>query len=71
MDKHKKENITNDSSYPLDRNRDLVAEKLIMNELLNSEDFETLLQTTIDEFRRIFAILNKNTTTIEEEKDIE
>ncbi len=71
MDNHKKENITNDSSYPLDRNRDLVAEKLIMNELLNSEDFETLLQTTIDEFRRIFAILNKNTTTIEEEKDIE
>lgn len=71
MDNHKKENITNDSSYPLDRNRDLVAEKLIMNELLNSEDFETLLQTTIDEFRKIFAILNKNTTTIEEEKDIE
>lgn len=71
MDNHKKENITNDSSYPLDRNRDLVAEKLIMNELLNSEDFETLLQTTIDEFRRTFAILNKNTTTFEEEKDIE
>lgn len=71
MDNQEKENITNDSSYPLDRNRDLVAEKLIMNELLNSEDFETLLQTTIDEFRRTFAILNKNTTTIEEEKDIE
>lgn len=71
MDNQDNQNITNDNSYPVDRNRDLVAEKLIMNELLNSEDFETLLQTTIDEFRRTFAILNKNTATIEVEKEIE
>lgn len=70
MDNQDNQNITNDNSYPVDRNRDLVAEKLIMNELLNSEDFETLLQTTIDEFRRTFTILNKN-TTIKEEKQFE
>lgn len=55
-----KENITNDKSYSLDRNRDLVAEKLIMNELLNSQDFETLLQTTIEEFRRTFTCTKKD-----------
>lgn len=53
-----------------ERKRDLVAEKLIMNELLNSDDFSTLLQTTIDEFKRTFTILNEN-ITIEEEKEIE
>lgn len=59
MDNINKENIANDKSYSLDRNRDLVAEKLIMNELLNSQDFETLLQTTIEEFRKTFTITNK------------
>lgn len=59
MNNINKENITNDNSYQLDRKRDLVAEKLIMNELLNSQDFETLLQTTIEEFRRTFTITNK------------
>lgn len=59
MNNKNKENITNDNSYQLDRKRDLVAEKLIMNELLNSQDFETLLQTTIEEFRRTFTITNK------------
>lgn len=59
MNNINKENITNDKSYSLDRNRDLVAEKLIMNELLNSQDFETLLQTTIEEFRKTFTITNK------------
>lgn len=59
MNNKNKKNITNDNSYQLDRNRDLVAEKLIMNELLNSQDFETLLQTTIEEFRRTFTITNK------------
>ncbi len=53
-----------------ERKRDLVAEKLIMNELLNSDDFSTLLQTTIDEFKRTFTIVNEN-ITIEEEKEIE
>lgn len=59
MNNINKENIANDNSYQLDRKRDLVAEKLIMNELLNSQDFETLLQTTIEEFRRTFTITNK------------
>lgn len=59
MNNKNKKNITNDNSYQLDRNRDLVAEKLIMNELLNSQDFETLLQTTIEEFRKTFTITNK------------
>lgn len=59
MNNKNKGNITNDNSYQLDRNRDLVAEKLIMNELLNSQDFETLLQTTIEEFRKTFTITNK------------
>ena len=59
MNNKNKENITNDNSYQLDRKRDLVAEKLIMNELLNSQDFETLLQTTIEEFRKTFTITNK------------
>lgn len=60
MNNINKENITNDKSYSLDRNRDLVAEKLIMNELLNSQDFETLLQTTIEEFRRTFACTKRD-----------
>lgn len=59
MNNKNKENITNDNSYQLDRKRDLVAEKLIMNELLNSQDFETLLQTTIEEFRKTFTITDK------------
>lgn len=59
MNNKNKDNITNDNSYQLDRKRDLVAEKLIMNELLNSQDFETLLQTTIEEFRKTFTITNK------------
>lgn len=43
-----------------------VAEKLIMEELLNADDFNVLLKTIQEEFERTFGISTK-----EEEKEIE
>lgn len=48
--------------------KSLVAEKLIMNELLNADDFNVLLETTITEFQRTFGISNKN---LKGEREIE
>ena len=46
--------------------RSAVAEKLIMEELLNADDFNILLKTVQEEFERTFG-LHSN----EEEKEIE
>lgn len=67
MKNKNKENSVDNSST--DRKRDLLAEKLIMNELLNAEDFNTLLKTTIEEFERTFCIYTQE--DIKEENDIE
>lgn len=58
--KNKKENIEDSNS------RGAVAEKIIMEELLNADDFNILLQTIQEEFERTFG-LHSN----EEEKEIE
>lgn len=58
--KNKKEKIE-DSNY-----KSAVAEKLIMEELLNADDFNILLKTIQEEFERTFS-LHSN----EEEKEIE
>ena len=58
--KNKKENIEDSNS------RGAVAEKLIMEELLNADDFNILLKTIQEEFERTFS-LHSN----EEEKEIE
>lgn len=58
--KNKKEKIEDSNS------RSAVAEKLIMEELLNADDFNVLLKTVQEEFERTFA-LHSN----EEEKEIE
>lgn len=50
--------------------RELVAEKIIMNELLNAEEFNILLETTQREFKKTFGISNIN-SNIEEEKEID
>lgn len=54
--KNKNENELNYVETP----RTLMVEKLIMNELLNAEEFDVLLQTTQEEFRRTFGYTNKN-----------
>ena len=58
--KNKKENIEDSNS------RGAVAEKIIMEELLNADDFNILLKTIQEEFERTFS-LHSN----EEEKEIE
>ena len=58
--KNKKEKIEGSNSIGA------VAEKLIMEELLNADDFNALLKTIQKEFERTFGILTK-----EEEKEIE
>lgn len=58
--KNKKENIEDSNS------RGAVAEKIIMEELLNADDFNILLKTIQEEFERTFG-LHSN----EEEKEIE
>lgn len=58
--KNKKENIEDSNS------RGAVAEKIIMEELLNADDCNILLQTIQEEFERTFG-LHSN----EEEKEIE
>lgn len=47
-------------------NRGIIAEKIIMNEQLNANDFNILLETLQDEFKRTFGYLANK-----EEKDIE
>ena len=58
--KNKKGNIEDSNS------RGAVAEKIIMEELLNADDFNILLKTIQEEFERTFG-LHSN----EEEKEIE
>lgn len=58
--KNKKENVEDSNS------RGAVAEKIIMEELLNANDFNILLKTIQEEFERTFG-LHFN----EEEKEIE
>lgn len=58
--KNKKEKIEDSNS------RGAVAEKIIMKELLNADDFNILIKTLQEEFERTFAIPTK-----EEEKEIE
>ncbi len=58
--KNKKEDIEDSNS------RGAVAEKIIMEELLNADDFNVLLKTIQEEFERTFGIPTK-----EEEKEIE
>lgn len=53
--KNKKENKLDYLETP----RTLMVEKLIMNELLNAEEFDVLLQTTQEEFRRTFGCTKK------------
>lgn len=58
--KNKKENIEDSNS------RGAVAEKIIMEELLNADDFNILLKTIQEEFERTFGLHSS-----EEEKEIE
>lgn len=44
----------------LETPRTLMVEKLIMNELLNAEEFDVLLQTMQEEFRRTFTCTKKD-----------
>lgn len=49
--------------------RELLLEKLIMNELLNSKDFNNLLKLTQEEFQKTFYPTSK--INLKEEKEIE
>ena len=62
--KNKNEELENANS--IENKRSAVAEKLIMEELLNADDFNILLKTVQEEFERTFG-LHSN----EEEKEIE
>lgn len=62
--KNKNEELENSSS--IETPRSLMVEKLIMEELLNADDFNILLKTVQEEFERTFG-LHSN----EEEKEIE
>ena len=61
--KNNKEKLE-DSDY-IENQKSAVAEKIIMEELLNAEDFNVLLKTIQEEFERTFGIPTK------EEKEIE
>ncbi|MBR3882128.1 MAG: hypothetical protein IKJ36_02550 [Clostridia bacterium] len=62
--KNNKEKLEDSDS--IESQKSAVAEKLIMEELLNADDFNVLLKTIQEEFERTFGI-----TTKEEEKEIE
>lgn len=62
--KNNKEKLEDSNS--IESQKSAVAEKLIMEELLNAEDFNVLLKTIREEFERTFGIPTK-----EEEKEIE
>lgn len=62
--KNKKEDLENQDS--VETPRSLMVEKLIMEEMLNADDFNILLKTVQEEFERTFG-LHSN----EEEKEIE
>lgn len=49
--------------------REVLLEKLIMNELLNSKDFNNLLKLTQEEFQKTFYSTSK--INLKEEKEIE
>lgn len=51
------------------KSRELLLEKLIMNELLNSKDFNNLLKLTQEEFQKTFYPTSK--INLKEEKEIE
>ncbi len=53
----------NISSNSTGRKIEQVAEKLIMEELLNANDFSILLEATQKEFERTFGISAKNNET--------
>lgn len=59
------EETTNYNETP----RELLLEKLIMNELLNSKEFNTLLEITQEEFQKTFYPLTE--IRLKEEKEIE
>lgn len=50
----------NRTSNSTERKVEQVAEKLIMEELLNADDFITLLEATQKEFKRTFGIMSKD-----------
>ena len=62
--KNNKEKLEDSDS--IESQRSAVAEKIIMEELLNADDFNVLLKTIQEEFERTFGISTK-----EEEKEIE
>ena len=62
--KNNKEKLEDSDS--IESQKSAVAEKLIMEELLNADDFNILLKTVQKEFERTFS-LHSN----EEEKEIE
>lgn len=68
--KNEKEKSLIDVEYTdfIETQKSLVAEKLIMNELLNADDFNVLLETTVNEFQRTFGISSKN---LKGEREIE
>ncbi len=51
--------------------RTIMVEKLIMNELLNAEDFDVLLRTTEEEFRKTFCCSKNNEFSTKEKIDFE
>ena len=61
--KNNKEKLEDSDS--IESQKSAVAEKLIMEELLNADDFNVLLKTIQEEFERTFGIPTK-----EEEKEI-
>lgn len=62
--KNNKEKLEDSDS--IESQKSAVAEKIIMEELLNADDFNILLKTVQEEFERTFG-LHSN----EEEKEIE
>lgn len=52
--KNKKEDLENQDS--VETPRSLMVEKLIMEEMLNADDFNILLKTVQEEFERTFGL---------------
>jgi hypothetical protein len=59
MEKNNKEKSTEDP-------REILVEKLIMEELLNAEDFIVLLERVQEEFKRTFSYIDKKDKTTKE-----
>lgn len=58
--------VLEDSCY-IEPSKELLIDKLVMKEMLNAEEFNTLMKIMQEEFKRTFCISEKS----EEERDVE